>query len=142
MRDRFELRNCGDRFFFILRDAVSREVILTGELYATKTAALQAIEAARVNAALDRRYLRKVSSSSGRPYFVLCSASQEVLATSRIYATALLRNRAIAAVKANARRAMVEDETLPRVRRFASSQAAAASDTLAENSRAAHSSAA
>lgn len=125
MPDRFELRNCGDRFFFILRSGDSREVSLTGELHATKAAALNAIEAARVNAVIDRRYQRRVSQSSGLPYFVLCSASQEVLATSKVYASALLRNRAIAELKANARRAVVEDETHSRARRLALSTSAA-----------------
>jgi uncharacterized protein len=113
MRDRFELRNCGDQYFFVLRAARSLEIILTGELYATKTAALKALEAARVNAAIDRRYERKVSPSSGLPYFVLCAVNQQVLATSRIFRSALLRNQAIATLKANARRAVVEDETHP-----------------------------
>lgn len=117
MRDRFELRNCGDQFFFVLRAARSLEVILTGELCATKEAAFKALEAARVNAALDRRYQRKVSPSSGLPYFVLCSVTREVLATSRIFTSALLRNQAIATLKSNAGRALVEDETHPRVRR-------------------------
>lgn len=128
MPDRFELRNCGERFFFILRAGDRREVVLTGELYATKAAALNAIEAARVNAALDRRYQRRVSRSSGLPYFVLCSASEEVLATSKVYASALLRNIAIAELKANARHAVVEDETHPRARRLAVARAASTRD--------------
>jgi uncharacterized protein len=109
-----------------LRAAASREVILTGELHATKAAALNAVEAARVNAEIDRRYQRRVSTSSGLPYFVLCSASQEVLATSQVYPSALLRNRAIAELKANARAASVEDETHPRARRLALASAASA----------------
>lgn len=124
MRDRFELRNCGDQFFFVLRAARSLEVILTGELCATKAAALKALETVRVNAALDRRYQRRVSSSSGLPYFVVCSVSQEVLATSRIFTSALLRNQAIATLKVNVRRAVVEDETHPRGRRLTASSAA------------------
>ena len=119
MRDRFELRNCGDQFFFVLRAARSLEVILTGELCATKAAALKALETVRVNAALDRRYERRVSSSSGLPYFVICSVSHEVLATSRIFTSALLRNQAIATLKATVRRAVVEDETHLRARRVA-----------------------
>lgn len=117
MRDRFEVRNCGDQFFFVLRAARTLEVILTGELCATKAAAFRALEEARANAAIDRRYERRVSASSGLPYFVLCSVSQEVLATSRIFTSALLRNQAIASLKTSARRAVVEDETLPRARR-------------------------
>lgn len=124
MRDRFELRSCGDQFFFVLRAARSHEVILTGELCATKAAALKAIETVRVNAAIDRRYERRVSSSSGLPYFVICSVSQEVLATSRVFTSALLRNQAIAALKGSVRRAVVEDETHPRVRRLTVTSAA------------------
>jgi uncharacterized protein YegP (UPF0339 family) len=119
MRDRFELRNCGDQYFFVLRAARSLDVLLTGELCATKAAALKAIETVRLNAMMDRRYERRVSASSGLPYFVICSVGQELLATSRIFSSALLRNEAIANLKATVRRAVVEDETHPQVRRSA-----------------------
>ena len=98
---------------------MGREIILTGELCSTKAAAWKAIEATRTNAAMERRYQRRVSRSSGRPYFVLRSANHELLATSKIYASALERNRAITALKAQARHALVEDETHPRALQFA-----------------------
>lgn len=136
MRDRFELRNCKDRYFFLLRGGETDEVLLIGELQATKAAALNAIEAARVSATNERRYQRRISPSSGLPYFVLSSPSQ-VLATSMVYTSALLRNRAIAVLKANAPHATVEDETHPRARRLARAGILASGDRLVESTRAA-----
>ena len=115
MSGRFVLRNSGEQFFFKLEASAEHEVLLTGERYAAKTRVLQRIEAVRANAPLDARYQRR-QAATGQPYFVLRAANNEVLGTSEMYTSPAGRDAGIAAVKASAPLAVLEDETQPRAR--------------------------
>jgi uncharacterized protein YegP (UPF0339 family) len=116
MNGRFVLRRSGIQFVFNLRAAGNHEVILTSERYTAKASAFKGIETIRENAPLDERHDRRVSSS-GQAYFVLRAANNEVLGASELYSSPSPRDSGIAAVKANAPGALVDDETKAAPRR-------------------------
>ena len=84
-------------YFFVLR-APDEATLLIGKGYATRLEALHAIDTLRLVAARDDQYQR-LTSATGRPYFTLRAANEEVLATSETYSTQALREEAIEAVK-------------------------------------------
>ena len=106
----YALRRSGDQFHFNLRAAGNSEVILTSERYSRKTSALEGIESLRANARLEARYERKLSSTL-QPYFVLKAGNGEELGTSEMYSSATAREHGIAAVKRNAPRAELLDQS-------------------------------
>ena len=110
MGGRFVLKASGDQFSFSLKASGIHEVILTGERYMAKASALKGIAAVLENAEVDERYERRIASD-GAAYFVLRAANREVLGTSEMYSSAARRESGIAAVKAHAVTAVVEDET-------------------------------
>ncbi|HEU4636867.1 MAG TPA: YegP family protein, partial [Edaphobacter sp.] len=86
MSARYELKVApGHRFTFYLK-AANGETILAGETYRSKFNALQAIESVRANCLLSDRFERKHSAHS-QPFFVLRSASEEILGRSETYAS-------------------------------------------------------
>lgn len=116
MNGRYVLRKSSTQFVFNLRAAGNHEVILTSERYTAKASALKGIDAIRENALLDERFDRRVSSS-GQAYFVLRAPNNEVLGTSELYSSGSARDEGIAAVKANAPSAVIDDETRAAPRR-------------------------
>ncbi len=116
MTGRFVLRQSGKQFLFNLKAAGNSEVILTSERYTTKQSALAGIEAVRANAELDERFDCRVSSA-GQPYFVLRASNNEVIGTSELYSSSSARDGGIAAVRANAPGAVVEDRARSNGRR-------------------------
>jgi hypothetical protein len=116
MNGRYVLRRSSSQFVFNLRAAGNHEVILTSERYTAKASAFKGIEAIRANALLDERYDRRISTS-GQAYFVLRAGNNEVLGTSELYSSPSARDAGIAAVKANAPGAVIDDETKAAPRR-------------------------
>ena len=116
MTSRFVLRRSSNQFLFNLKAAGNSEVILTSERYTTKQSALAGIEAVRTNAATEERFDRR-ESSAGQPYFVLRANNNEVIGTSEMYSSSSARDGGIAAVRANAPGASVDDRTRSNARR-------------------------
>jgi uncharacterized protein YegP (UPF0339 family) len=111
MAGRFVLKKSGDQFHFNLK-AGNNEVILTSERYTAKASALGGIEAVKANAPLEARYERRTSSSA-QAYFVLKGGNHEVLGTSELYSSSSARESGVAAVRATAPAATVDDQTSP-----------------------------
>ena len=110
MAGKFELKKiAGGKFVFNLKAANGR-VILTGETYQSKAAALGGIDSVKKNARGDANFERKVSKRS-EPYFVLRAANKEIIGTSEMYSSPATMEDGIASVKANAADASVEDLT-------------------------------
>jgi uncharacterized protein YegP (UPF0339 family) len=109
MNGRFVLKASGEQFMFNLK-AGNNEVILTSERYTAKASALKGIAAVRENAGAEGRYECRVASS-GEPYFVLKAGNHEVLGTSELYSSASARDVGIAAVRAHAPAAALDDVT-------------------------------
>jgi uncharacterized protein YegP (UPF0339 family) len=108
---KFVLTKSSDgQFYFTLR-ADNGERILTSEMYRAKPGALNGIESVKTNAPSDARYDRKISKS-GKPYFVLKGANNEVIGSSEEYSGEDARENGIAAVKAAAPMATTDDQAM------------------------------
>ncbi|MCO4159279.1 YegP family protein [Citrobacter amalonaticus] len=96
----FELsKSTNDQFRFVLK-AGNGEVILTSELYTTKTAAENGIASVQSNSSLDERYDMK-TASNGKFFFNLKAGNHQIIGTSQMYASAQSRDVGIASVKTN-----------------------------------------
>lgn len=109
MSSRYVLVASGDQYLFNLK-AGNNEKVLTSERYTTRASALNGIAAVRANAAHDERYDLRISRG-GEPYFVLRSGNNEVIGTSEMYSSTAARARGIAAVKASAVQAPIDDQS-------------------------------
>lgn len=107
---KFELKTSGDGQTFFHLKAGNGEVILTGETYATKQAALDGVESVRKHAQVDTQFIRKIAGN-GQPYFFLKASNGQSLGSSEMYSGAAVLENAIASVKKNAREAKVDDQT-------------------------------
>ena len=63
-----------------------------------------------MNAVIESHYVRR-KATNGQPYFVLRAANNEVLGTNELYACAAGCDGGIAAVKATASNAVIDDQT-------------------------------
>lgn len=110
MAGKFELkRSPGGKFMFNLK-AANGEVILTSELYDSKSAAENGIASVQKNSGDEVRYERK-ESSSGQPYFVLKAANHQVIGTSAMYSGPAAMEKGVESVKANGPAAAIDDIT-------------------------------
>ena len=109
MASAFVLTKTAAKFRFNLRGS-NNEIILTSELYETKSGALNGIASVRKNAPDKERYVRKTSTNAS-PYFVLTAANGEIIGTSEMYSTATARDSGISAVMTAAPGAPLVDNT-------------------------------
>ena len=109
MAKRFEVKKSTDQQFFFTLFADNNEKILASEMYKSKPAALNGVEAVKKNAATDARYDRR-TAKNGKPYFVLKAANGEIVGTSEQYNSTEGMENGISAVKAAAPTAPVQDE--------------------------------
>jgi hypothetical protein len=103
VRPRFELwqDGAGQYHFHLL--AANSEVLVTSEAYTTRTGALTGLLSVLDNGGLSTRYQVR-TSASGKPYFVLRAANNQIIATSETYSSSAKAragvNATIAAVAA------------------------------------------
>ncbi len=110
MAGKFELKQAKDGQYHFNLLASNGQVILQSEMYATKTNALNGIESVKKNAPEDARFGR-LSSNSGKPYFVLKAANHQIVGMSQLYESETARENGIESVKKNAPDAQVVDTT-------------------------------
>ena len=110
MAGKFELfKDSRDEHRFRLK-AGNGEIILRSEGYTTKAGAENGIDSVKINAPVDARYDRKMSSNE-KYYFNLQAANNQVIGTSEMYETAAGRDNGIESVKSNAPTAVIDDLT-------------------------------
>ena len=110
MAGKFELfKDSRDEYRFRLK-AGNGEIILKSEGYTTKVGAENGIDSVKINAPVDARYDRKMSSN-GKYYFNHRAANNKVIGTSEMYETAAGRDNGIESVKTNAPTAVIDDLT-------------------------------
>lgn len=110
MSAHYELvRAKNDHFFFRLK-AANGEIILAGETYTSKNAALRGIESVKKNSADDSQYDRRLTTSS-EPYFVLKAKNNEIIGRSETYSSTGAREKGIESVKRNGPEATLKDLT-------------------------------
>lgn len=110
MSGKFILSKSSDGQFRFVLKAANAETILTSELYTSKSAARNGIEAVQKNCVVERRYERRVSAN-GKHYFNLKAANHRVIATSQMYASEQNRDQGIASVLKNGVSTEISDET-------------------------------
>lgn len=106
----FELSKSSDGQFRFVLKAGNGEIVLTSELYTSKSAAENGIASIRTNSPLDERYEKK-TASNGKFHFNLKAGNHQVIGSSQLYATEQSRDKGIASVKTNGSTQTVKDNT-------------------------------
>ncbi len=106
----FELSKSSDGQFKFVLKAGNGEIVLTSELYTSKSAAENGIASVRTNSPLDERYEKK-TASNGKFHFNLKAGNHQVIGSSQLYATEQSRDKGIASVKTNGSTQTVKDNT-------------------------------
>jgi len=108
MPPKFELKKAkGNQFMFCLK-APNGEVILSSELYTTKTGAKNGIGSVCRNVALAVRFERK-TARNGKSFFVLKAANHQVIGKSEMYDSKAAMENGIKSVMKNAGAAKVDE---------------------------------
>lgn len=110
MAGKFVMKTASNGETYFRLQAGNGETILKSEMYSSRPAALDGIEAVRRNAPDDARYERK-TTAGGQFMFNLKAANHQVVGSSESYPSEASREGGIASVKANAPDATVDDET-------------------------------
>ena len=106
----FELSKSSDGQFRFVLKAGNGEIILTSELYTSKSAAENGIASVRTNSPLDERFDKK-TASNGKFHFNLKAGNHQVIGSSQLYTTEQSRDKGIASVKTNGSTQTVKDNT-------------------------------
>lgn len=106
MAGKFELKVAKNGKYHFSLKASNGQIILTSQMYASRTTAANGISSVKTNAPLDGRYERK-NSESGKPYFVLKAANGQVIGNSQMYDSEKSRDNGIQSVMNNAPNAAV-----------------------------------
>lgn len=109
MAAKYHLKSSGEAFHFNLK-AGNGEIILTSEMYTSRSGALNGIESCKKNAGNDARYERKISKNE-QPYFVLKAANGEIIGHSEMYSSPAAMENGIASVMKNGPMAEIDDDT-------------------------------
>lgn len=110
MAGKFELKKSKDGQFMFNLKATNGQVILTSELYKSKSSAENGIESVRKNANRDGAFETK-ANSKGEPYFILKAANSQEIGRSEYYSSNSAKENGIASVKKNAPDGKVDDTT-------------------------------
>jgi uncharacterized protein YegP (UPF0339 family) len=98
-----------DDFYFVLK-AGNGEVVLTSEMYESKSSADKGIASVQSNSGDDACYDR-TTSSDGKFRFNLKAANHQVIGTSQLYKSVGSREEGIVSVKHNGKSKTVKDNT-------------------------------
>ena len=96
-------------FYFVLK-AGNGEVVLTSEMYNSRSSADNGIASVQKNSDDDACYDR-ATSSDGKFRFNLQAANHQVIGTSQLYTTAESRETGITSVKQNGKSKTIKDNT-------------------------------
>lgn len=109
MAGKFELfKDAKGEFRFRLRSG-NGEIVLASEGYKQISSAQNGIESVKKNAGDPARYEKK-TSASGKPYFVLKAANNQVIGNSEMYESEAARDAGIASVGKAADGAPIDDK--------------------------------
>lgn len=97
------------KYMFNLK-AGNSQVILSSELYESKSAAENGIASVQKNAADDTRYERK-ESKNGDPFFVLKAGNGQAIGKSEMYSSESAMENGIESVKTNGPTTDIADNT-------------------------------
>ncbi len=110
MAGKFEIKiSTNGKYHFNLKSG-NGQIILSSEMYETKSAADNGIESVKKNAPDDNRYERR-ASSKGDPYFILKAGNSQEIGRSEMYSSTAAMENGIESVKTNAPTAETVDAT-------------------------------
>lgn len=108
MAAKFEIKKTKSGQYMFNLKAGNGQIILTSEMYNSKSSAENGIASVKANASADERFERK-TNSAGSPYFVLLAANKQVIGKSEAYSSNSSMENGIRSVKENAASAGVEE---------------------------------
>jgi uncharacterized protein YegP (UPF0339 family) len=103
----FELKQSGDKYHFVLK-AGNGQVILSSQMYASKSSAMNGIESVKKNCGDDNCFEKK-TAKNGKFHFNLKSTNGQIVGSSQMYAAESGMNNGIDSVKKNAPGADVKE---------------------------------
>ena len=103
----FELKRKGDEYHFVLK-AGNGQVILSSQMYASKSGAVNGIESVKKNCGHEERWERK-TAKNGKHYFNLKATNGQVIGSSQMYAGASGMENGIESIKKNAPQAEIKE---------------------------------
>ncbi len=110
MAGKFEIKKAKNGQFHFNLKASNGNIILSSEMYTTKTSAKKGIESVRKNAAAEGQFSQLVSKSK-KPYFVLKAKNHQIIGQSEMYETEKARDNGIKSVMKHAPDAKLDDLT-------------------------------
>jgi uncharacterized protein YegP (UPF0339 family) len=110
MAGKFELKTAANGKFHFNLKAGNGQIILSSEMYETRTAAENGIESVKKNGGEDARFERR-TSSTGAPYFVLKASNGQEIGRSEMYTSDTAMENGIESVKTNAPDGSIADAT-------------------------------
>jgi len=103
----FELKKSGDQYHFVLK-AGNGQVILSSQMYASKSGAMNGIESVQTNCSDDNCFERK-TAKNGKFHFNIKSTNGQIIGSSQMYAGESGMENGIDSVKTNAPEAKVTE---------------------------------
>ncbi|QNJ98609.1 YegP family protein [Constantimarinum furrinae] len=103
----FEIKKSGDKYHFVLK-AANGQVILSSQMYASKSGATNGVESVKKNCGDDNCFERK-TAKNGKFHFNIKSTNGQIIGSSQMYASESGMNNGIESVKKNAPGAKVKD---------------------------------
>ncbi len=110
MAGKYEIKKSASGKFHFNLKAGNGQIILSSEMYESKSAASGGIESVRKNGGDDKNFEKK-DSSGGQPYFVLKASNGQQIGRSEMYNSADARDNGIESVKTNCGSTEVDDQT-------------------------------
>lgn len=110
MPGRFEIKRAKDNEFFFNLLAPNGEVILTSEMYTSKTGAKKGVAAVQANAGDPDRFDRRIDKRKEH-YFVLKAANHRVIGCSEMYSGTTAMEKGVRSVVKNGTTTKVSDTT-------------------------------
>ena len=110
MAGKFEIKKSTNGKYHFNLKAGNGQIILSSEMYETKSACENGIESVKKNAPDDNRYDKR-QSSKGDPYFVLKAGNGQEIGRSEMYSSTAGMENGIESIKTNAPTALTDDTT-------------------------------
>ena len=103
----FELKKSKDNYHFVLQ-AGNGQVILSSQMYASKSSAMNGIESVKKNCGDDKCYEMK-TAKNGKVHFNVKSTNGQIIGSSQMYAAESGAKNGIASVRKNAPNAGIKE---------------------------------
>ncbi|WP_115124041.1 YegP family protein [Marinirhabdus gelatinilytica] len=103
----FELKKSNDKYHFVLK-ASNGQVILSSQMYASKSGAMNGIESVKKNCGDDASFEKK-EAKNGKFHFNVKSTNGQIIGSSQMYAGESGMNNGIESVQKNAPGAEVKE---------------------------------